>query len=114
MAPRIKLEPDGTTVKRDAQGNAIGGVRSVFVDVPTAGITATSLAPGGVVMNPCAYIGYQLDLSQEQLRELYRTRHWLRAAGGRGDHEVLVRDRFLLPGHARELVAAARGSDVLR
>jgi hypothetical protein len=112
-APRIKLESDGTTVKRDAQGNAIGGVRSAFVDVPTAGITATSLAPGGVVMNPCAYIGYQVDLSQEQLRELYRTpAGYVRQVAE--ETTKLVRDRFLLPGHARELLVAARELDVLR
>ena len=30
-APRIELEADGRTVKRDANGNALGGVRSGFV-----------------------------------------------------------------------------------
>jgi hypothetical protein len=64
-------------------------------------------------MNPCAYVGYQLDLSQEQLRELYRTH----AGYERQVAQVttkLVRERFLLPDHAHELVGAARESDVLR
>jgi hypothetical protein len=112
-APRIQLEPDGKTVKRDARGNVIGGVRSVFVDVPTAGITATSLAPGGVVRNPCAYVGYQLDLSPQQLRQLYGT-HAGYVRQVTKDTAKLVRERFLLPGDARALVVAARESNVLR
>jgi hypothetical protein len=112
-APRIKLEADGKTVKRDEYGNALGGLRSVVVDVPTAGIMPTSLAPGGVVMNPCAYVGYQLDLSDEQLRDLYGTHAgYVRAVTK--DTKKLVRERFLLPDDAAEIVAAAESSDVLR
>ena len=112
-AARIELEADGRTVKRDANGNARGGVRSVFVDVPTAGIMPTSLAPGGVVMNPCAYAGYQLDLSQQRLRQLYRT-HAGYVQQVAKDTDRLVRGRFLLPASARGLVASARDSSVLR
>ena len=111
-AARIELEADGRTVKRDADGNALGGVRSVFVDVPTASIMPTSLAPGGVVANPCAYAGYQLDLSQDKLQQLYRT-HAGYVQQVDKDTKTLVRERFLLPASARELVAAARDSNVL-
>jgi Alpha/beta hydrolase domain len=110
-ARRIRLESDGKTVKRDAHGNALGGVRSVFVDVPTATITPTSLAPGGVVKNPCAYVGYQLDFDAAQLQQLYPTHaayvHAVAAATGR-----LVRERFLLRDSAQHLVAAARASNI--
>jgi hypothetical protein len=110
-ARRIQLESDGTTVERDAHGNAVGGVRSVFVDVPTTTIVPTSLAPGGVVKNPCAYVGYQLEFDASQLRQLYPTHsayvHAVAADTGR-----LVRERFLLPDSAQHLVAAARSSDV--
>ncbi len=112
-AARIELEADGRTVKRDANGNALGGMRSVFVDVPTASITPTSLAPGGVVANPCAYAGYQLDLSREKLQQLYRT-HARYVQQVDKDTKKLVRERFLLSASARELVAAARRSNVLR
>jgi hypothetical protein len=112
-APRIELEADGKTVRRDTHGNALGGVRSVFVDVPTASITPTSLAPGGVVMNPCAYIGYQLDFTPAQLRALYGTHasyvHQVITATNK-----LVGQRFLLPENARPLVDAAQQSSVLR
>jgi len=102
-AARIELEPDGKTPKRDANGNALGGVRSVSVDVPTASITPTSLAPGGIVKNPCAYVGYQRDLSPEQFQQLYRT-HAGYVEHVTNDTKRLVRQRFLLPANARELV----------
>jgi hypothetical protein len=110
-APRIELETDQKTVRRDANGNALGGVRSVFVDVPTASIMPTSLAPGGVVKNPCAYVGYQLDLSPERLQQLYRT-HARYVAAVTRDTKRLVHERFLLPENARELVTRARRSNV--
>jgi hypothetical protein len=112
-AARIELEADGRTVKRDANGNALGGLRSVFVDVPTASIMPTSLAPGGVVMNPCAYAGYQLDFSREKLQQLYRT-HAAYVRQVTTDTNRLVSERFLLPERARELIAAARDSTILR
>jgi hypothetical protein len=111
-AARIELEADGRTVKRDANANALGGVRSVFVDVPTASITPTSLAPGGVVRNPCAYAGYQLDFSPDKLQQLYRT-HARYVQQVTKDTDNLVRERFLLRASARELVSAARASNVL-
>jgi Alpha/beta hydrolase domain len=112
-AARIELEADGRTVKRDANGNALGGMRSVFVDVPTASIMPTSLAPGGVVRNPCAYAGYQLDFSRERLQQLYRT-HARYVQQVTRDTDKLVRKRLLLPVSARELVSAAQASNVLR
>ena len=108
---RIRLQADGKTVKRDTHGNALGGVRSVFVDVPTASIMPTSLAPGGVVKNPCAYAGYQLDFSPAQLQQLYRT-HRGYVQRVTKDTRTLVRERFLRPESARKAVAAARRSNI--
>jgi hypothetical protein len=112
-AARIDLEADGKTVERDTNGNALGGVRSVFVDVPTASIMPTSLAPGGLVKNPCAYVGYQLDLPQEQLQQRYAT-HAEYVEQFTKDAKRLVGTRFLLADDARELVTAAQDSNVLR
>ncbi|HEY6316593.1 MAG TPA: alpha/beta hydrolase domain-containing protein [Acidimicrobiia bacterium] len=111
-AQRIELESDGKTVIRDANGNALGGLRTVFVDVPTATIVPTSLAPGGVVANPCAYVGYQLDLSQTQLEQLYRS-HAGYVASVVADANRLVGERWLLPVSASELIAEAKASSVL-
>jgi hypothetical protein len=107
VPPHARLRADGRTVKRDAYGNALGGVRSVFVDVPVANIIPTSLAPGGIVANPCAYVGYQLDFSPAQLRQLYPT-HRAYVHDVKKDATRLVHERFLLRDSARRLVAAAR------
>jgi Alpha/beta hydrolase domain len=112
-APRIELEADRRTVRRDTNGNARGGVRSTFVDVPTASIMPTSLAPGGVVANPCAYAGYQLPLGQQRLQQLFGT-HAGYVAAVTKDANRLVAERFLLPADAGRLVAAAQGSTILR
>ncbi|HEY7105813.1 MAG TPA: alpha/beta hydrolase domain-containing protein [Acidimicrobiia bacterium] len=111
-APRIKLEADGRTVVRDQHGNAVGGVRSVYVDVPTASIMPTSLAPGGVLSNPCAYLGYQLDFSTDTLEHLY-TSHagYAKAVAKRVGQ--LVDEGYLLPSAAREQIATARNSSIL-
>jgi hypothetical protein len=97
---------------RDAQGNAVGGVRSAYVDVPTATIMPTSLAPGGVLSNPCAYLGYQLDFSPDTLERLYGS-HNKYVKKVAKDVNALVKDRFLLPAAAQEHVAAARDSAIL-
>jgi Alpha/beta hydrolase domain len=112
-AQRIEVASDGKTVVRDASGNALGGVRTVFVDVPTATIMPTSLAPGGVVANPCAYVGYQLDFSPAKLQQLYRTHAGYTASLVR-DTSKLVGERWLLPASAGDLIAAAKGSSVLQ
>jgi hypothetical protein len=109
-APRIELDAEGA-VRRDAYGNALGGVRSVFVDVPTASIMPTSLAPGGVVANPCAYVGYQLDFNPAQLQQRYPT-HRAYVHKVKKDAHKLVRERFLLRDSARELVATARSAKI--
>ena len=111
-ALRIALAADRTTDQRDARGNAIGGVRNVFVDVPTASIIPTSLAPGGVVMNPCAYVGYQLDFSSAQLKHLYRN-HAGYVRQVTTDAAKLVRQHLLLPEDARRLVDLARQAAVV-
>jgi len=112
-APRIQLEANGTTVARDANGNALGGVRTVAVDVPTATIVPTSLNPGGVPGNPCAYIGYQLNFNQQKLEQLYTNHGGYVQRVVRHAHE-LVRERWLLQQSARHEIIDAVQSDVLR
>ena len=111
-APRIKLEPDGKSVARDANGNALGGVRSVYVDVPTATITPTSLAPGGVLSNPCAYVGYQLDFGPDKLEQSYGSHNGY-VQNVSKDVKRLVKEGLLLPEAGREQIATARASNIL-
>ena len=112
-APRIELEADGKTVKRDADGNALGGLRTVFVDAPTATIVPTSLAPGGVLANPCAYLGYQLNLPDSRLQQLYRS-HAGYVTAVHAATTKLVNAHFLLSGSAATLISQASQSSVLQ
>ena len=68
-AARIRLI--GHTVVRDRYGNAVGGVRSSYVDVPFASYAALSInyQPG----TRCDMIGYQFRLGAATLKHLYPT-----------------------------------------
>jgi len=63
------------TVVRDQFGNAVGGVRSSYVDVPYASYSALSVndpAANQPEAN-CSLIGYQFRLPEATLRRLYPT-----------------------------------------
>jgi hypothetical protein len=89
-ASRILLDRDesndGSQMLLDEHGNAQGGIRNPYVDVPTARYIAVNTAADPPIPNPSAWIrnngdfgasimcrlsAYQLDMTQAQLRELY-------------------------------------------
>jgi hypothetical protein len=90
-APPIEVR-NGEIV-RDAFGNAKGGVRSPYVDVPT--VRYIALAPAAEGDGPARrMIGLQEPLPQQKLRSLYKSReNYLE----RFDHEIdhLVAGRWL-------------------
>ncbi|MCL4722278.1 MAG: hypothetical protein KJ041_10075 [Gammaproteobacteria bacterium] len=94
----------GTTIVRDEYGNALGGLRSPYVDVP---IASYSLPPGP----PCPYIGTKTPLSQAQLDALYRS-HGKYVKAVAKSTAKLVRDRFVLPRDGARIVTEAVRSDV--
>src|SRR3546814_15819016 len=50
-APRIQINAAGDGIARDAHGNALGGIRTPYVDVPTAvlsGENASTQGDGGI------------------------------------------------------------------
>jgi hypothetical protein len=59
-APRILLDRDvsndGSMMALDAHGNPLGGIRTVYVDVPTAKYVIRPAALNPVVANAAAYI----------------------------------------------------------
>jgi hypothetical protein len=85
-ARRIKVEPapkgvaptwpPSVTVKVDKFGNAVGGVRSPYLDVPTGTYYAHSTPA-----NPkdpasglfCSLVGYKVPFKKDLLTKLYRT-----------------------------------------
>jgi hypothetical protein len=89
-AERILLDRntanDGSLMALDEYGNARGGIRNPYVDVPTAKIGVRNEGAVPPIANPGAWIaargaaaatqmcglaGYQVALSQEQLKKLY-------------------------------------------
>ena len=90
-AERILLDRsvtnDGSLMALDEHGNARGGIRNPYVDVPTAKLGVRNEAAEPLVANPSAWIashggakaaaqmcglaGYQIPLVPDQLRKLY-------------------------------------------
>jgi len=75
-----RVEFDAMGYVRDEYGNAVGGVRSPQVDVPT--VTFVTPNEGG---GQCRLAGYEVPLSAEQLAELY--------PNGAADYEARLRAR---------------------
>lgn len=95
---------DGTTIARDAYGNALGGLRSPYVDVP---IASYGLPPGGA----CPYIGTKTPFTAEQLNGLYRSHGQYVALVTRGAAK-LVAGRHVLPADGARIVVESIRADV--
>ena len=89
-APRILIDRDatndGSLMALDERGNAVGGIRNPYVDVPTAQYGVRNTGADPLIPNPSAYIaagglaaanqmcglaGYQKAITTQQLRSLY-------------------------------------------
>jgi Alpha/beta hydrolase domain len=108
-APRAdRIALDGQTVVRDRFGNAAGGVRSSYLDVPFASYAALS-AVEPTMNQPgtrCDMIGYQFRLSDQTLRRLYPTHAaYVRAVAA--DLTRLVRRGWVTPHDAALQLAEA-------
>ena len=95
------------TTKLDQYGNALGGVRSPYVDVPTAtyypdGINSTDQPECGMSKTP---------FSQEMLARLYPT-HQDYVDKVDNDVDRLVRERWILRADADKIKADAAAADV--
>jgi hypothetical protein len=101
-APRIALRPGpdgGQLVQLDANGVAVGGVRTVFSDLPTSADTLGTPGPGN-----CREIGSTVAYSWPYLTSLYGS-PGAYAARALPMVDALVRDRWLTPGDAAALRA---------
>jgi hypothetical protein len=110
------IQVDTTTtpahIVRDVQGNALGGVRTPFVDVPiTTYVPADSVAHTTAFSGFCVLYGYNLPFDAAKLQTLYRNHGDYVSQFARGAIEA-VRDGFwLVPDAIRAIERAAR-SDV--
>jgi hypothetical protein len=105
-AARIETDADGQIV-RDEFGNARGGLRLSYLDVPFATYIASS--PGDTMFS--RMIGFEVPFPKEQLADLYPT-HDDYVAKVKASVERLVRDRFILPEHGDEILAEAEAAAI--
>ena len=109
---------DAQAVRRDALGNALGGLRPYWVAVPAGTISASSeeapAAAGGgapAAGGLCGMLAHDTPLPKDKLAGLYKD-HADYVAQVDRYLNVLVAQRYLLPeGAAREL-AQAKAADV--
>jgi Alpha/beta hydrolase domain len=122
-AQRILLDRDesndGSSMALDAHGNPLGGIRSPYVDVPTAKYAPVNTAAEPLIANPSEYVranglqgaqtmcrlsAYQEPFSAAMLRELYgNKREYLRKFEARLDE--LEREGWSLPVYRDTILA---------
>jgi hypothetical protein len=77
-APYIEVDGntanDGSRLALDEHGNAKGGVRNTYVDVPVAtyGVPNTALEPSGAFL--CSIAGWRVPFADETLNTLYKNK----------------------------------------
>jgi Alpha/beta hydrolase domain len=112
-AARIEAAPTRSdTVARDRLGNALGGLRTPFLDVPTAAYSPTDAVSHDTALSGlCTLIGYNTPFSHATLHSLYRS-HGDYLARVASESSDLVRRGFWLPSDAKQVVQQAARADV--
>lgn len=100
------LEVQGGQIATDESGNARGGVRNPYVDVPVA-IYGVPNAPGFL----CSIAGWRVPYNEETMRELYRNHGAYISRLNRRLME-LVREGWMLPEYADDVRSDAHAVDI--
>jgi Alpha/beta hydrolase domain len=109
-APRLQSSSDAPfALAADEHGNTLGGVRTPAVDAPVA--TLTGSTTGGTSF--CFLFGTTVPFTPEQLASLYPDHGAFVTAWTRATN-VARRAGFLVDADAKELVRAAKQSDIGR
>lgn len=110
-APRIETSSAGT-IDRDSFGNALGGVRTPFVDVPTAAYTPTdTVAHPTAFSGFCILYGYNTPFGQATLKSMYGS-HDQYVARVAQESNRLVQEGFWLKPDAQRVIEQAARSNV--
>ena len=99
-AGRMEISDAGTpqaAVKTDELGNGIGGVRSVYMDVPTATFIPISTGPGN-----CREMGHKTDFDAARVQTLYGGQKNYAAKVSQAA-DKLVKDRWLTEADAKQI-----------
>jgi hypothetical protein len=107
VARRIELaDPEqrrAVVIERDEHGNAVGGVRTPYVDVPVAALSGDA-APDSSLL--CRYFGSTTPFDAATLARLYPD-HESYVAKFTASTEAAVKAGFILRPEADEMIAAA-------
>jgi Alpha/beta hydrolase domain len=106
------IEVTNAGIVRDSFGNALGGVRTPFVDVPTATYSPTdTVAHMTLFSGFCGLYGYNTPFSHSALSSLYRN-HGNYVSRVARESNLLVREGFWLQADAQQVVMQAAQADV--
>jgi hypothetical protein len=110
-APPIEVDQnaggDGSFLALDELGNAKGGVRNVFVDVPVATHGVRAKGKTAAQDRLCLLAGTKVPLTPEQLQRLYKSKDDYVAKVDRRLNELVAAGWFL-PEYAADVLADAR------
>jgi hypothetical protein len=110
-APRIETSSSGA-ILRDGFGNALGGVRTPFLDVPTATYTPIdTIAHPTTFSGFCVLYGYNTPFNQSTLKSLYGSHGRYVSLVARETHR-LVREGLWLRPDAQQVIREAAHADV--
>lgn len=101
-SPRLETDDAGAIV-RDADGNALGGIRTPAVDVPIATLSGTNTTPSVI----CSLFGSTTPFSAEELARRYPGDTNGYVTEVEASAAEAVEAGFLLPRHADAMVADA-------
>jgi hypothetical protein len=109
IAPRIDVIPGKTpTIRRNADGIALGGIRTPPVDVPVATLSG---APGPVGSTICLLLGSTKPFTSARIAQLYPSRaEYL--SRFTADADATIKAGFALPEDRAALLAFADPSRV--
>ncbi len=104
---KTNYEPT-TAFHVDSHGNALGGVRSSYVDVPTARWIGSKT--GSFY---CMFVGYKVPFSKEKLNTLYRSKKdYLRKV--KASVNALQAQRWLTAEDAAEVIEQAKSTSMFK
>ena len=116
--PWIATSADGREVKRDEFGNALGGYRTSYVDVPTktfhamwAPYVTTPAGPSDADAARCDKMGWVAPLSQDQLHKLYSSHDDYVAKVNKSLDAMVAQGRMLVDD-AKDLREEARSARI--
>lgn len=109
-APRLQIDVvDGTpTVRRDADGNALGGIRTPQVDVPVATLSGD---PGPSDKIICLLLGKTVPFTPERLAQLYPSRQAYTDAYAKAT-DAAIASQFVVAEDRDAIVADAQPSAI--